>query len=172
MQPCKTLGARPDDTSSYTYLDHKIKTKHVESSSSTQCRWGRVDVAWISDLQLPPTPYARQLQPATPGLLACVSTGRLGGSSTRSASRRRPCTSVWLPCRYPRGRPRADLHPKKVCNLGPMSSVPVKNVNYPRGARNRNSGLVGPHTTPTIVNYKYMASTPREGYFGLPTPGT
>ena len=37
---------------------------------------------------------------------------------------------------------------------------------------NRNSGLVGSHTTPTIVNYKYMTSAPREGYFGLPTLGS
>ncbi len=36
----------------------------------------------------------------------------------------------------------------------------------PKGPMNRNSGLVGPHTTPPIVNYKYMTSTPREGYFG------
>ena len=50
--------------------------------------------------------------------------------------------------------------------------VPVKNVNYPRAPSSRRSGLVGPHTTPTIVNYKYMTSTPREGYFGLPTLGT
>ena len=34
--------------------------------------------------------------------------------------------------------------------------VPVKNVNYPRAPKNRNNGLVGPHTTPPIVNYKYM----------------
>ena len=50
--------------------------------------------------------------------------------------------------------------------------VPVKNVNYPRAPRNRNSGLVGPHATPPIVNYEYMTSTRREGYFGLPTLGT
>ena len=50
--------------------------------------------------------------------------------------------------------------------------VPVKNVNYPRPPRNRTSGLVGPHTTPAIVNYKYMDSTPREGYFGPTTLGT
>jgi len=50
--------------------------------------------------------------------------------------------------------------------------VPVKNVNYPRAPSSRRSGLVGPHTTPPIVNYKYMTSTPREGYFGLPTLGT
>ena len=37
--------------------------------------------------------------------------------------------------------------------------VPGQNVNYPRAPRNRNSGLVGPHTTPPIVNYKYRTST-------------
>ena len=46
-----------------------------------------------------------------------------------------------------------------------MAPVPVKNVNYPRPPRNRNSGLVGPYTTRTIVKYKYMTSTRREGYF-------
>ena len=30
------------------------------------------------------------------------------------------------PQTYPRGRPRADLHPKKVNNLGPMAPVPSK----------------------------------------------
>ena len=54
----------------------------------------------------------------------------------------------------------ADLPPKKVCNLDPMAPVPVKNANYPRAPSSRNSGLVGPHTTPAIVNYKYMTSTP------------
>ena len=73
---------------------------------------------------------------------------------------------------YPEQRPGADLPPKKVCNLGPMAPVPVKNVNYPRPPRNRTSGLVGPHTTPPIVKYKYMPSTPREGYFGPTTLGT
>ena len=37
--------------------------------------------------------------------------------------------------------------------------VPRKNVNYPRAPSSRRSGLVGPHTTPPIVNYKYMTST-------------
>ena len=50
--------------------------------------------------------------------------------------------------------------------------VPVKNANYHRPPSSRRSGLVGPHTTPAIVNYKYMTSTRREGYFGLPTLGT
>jgi hypothetical protein len=76
------------------------------------------------------------------------------------------------PQTYPGGSPRADLHPKKVNNLGPMAPVPDKNVNYPRPPSSRRSGLVGPHTTPAIVNYKYMASTPREEYFGPTTLGT
>ena len=48
---------------------------------------------------------------------------------------------------------------EKVNNLVPMAPVPVKNVNYPRAPSSRRSGLVGPHTTPAIVNYKYMTST-------------
>jgi len=50
--------------------------------------------------------------------------------------------------------------------------VPGKNADYPRAPSSRRSGLVGPYTTPTIVNYKYMTSTPREAYFWLPTLGT
>ena len=41
-----------------------------------------------------------------------------------------------------------------------------KKRQLPEAPRNRNSGLVGPYTTPPIVNYKYMTSTLREGYFG------
>ena len=68
--------------------------------------------------------------------------------------------------------PGADLHPKKVNNLGPMAPRSRKKRKLPEAPSSRRSGLVGPHTTPPIVNYKYMASTPREGYFGLPTLGT
>jgi len=50
--------------------------------------------------------------------------------------------------------------------------VPDKNVNYSRAPSSRRSGLFGPHATPPIVNYNYRTSTPREGYFGLPTLGT
>ena len=68
---------------------------------------------------------------------------------------------------------RGPICPRKKCAIWTRwRPVPVKNVNYPRAPKNRNSGLVGPHTTPAIVNYKYMASTPREGYFLLPTLGT
>ena len=62
---------------------------------------------------------------------------------------------------------REPIFPRKKCAIWTRwRPVPVKNVNYPRPPRNRNSGLVGPHTTPPIVNYKYMTSTRREGYFG------
>ncbi len=73
---------------------------------------------------------------------------------------------------YPERLTGADQPPKKVCNLDPMAPVPRQNVNYPRAPSSRRSGLVGPHTTPPIVNYKYLTSTRREGYFGLPTLGT
>ena len=61
---------------------------------------------------------------------------------------------------------------EKSVQFGPDGTVPVKNANYPRAPSSRRSGLVGPHTTQPIVNYKYMTSTPREGYFWLPTLGT
>jgi hypothetical protein len=73
---------------------------------------------------------------------------------------------------YPERPPGADLHPQKVNNLGPMAPRSRKIRNYPRAPSSRRSGLVGPHTTPMIVNYKYMTSTRREGYFWLPTLGT
>ena len=55
--------------------------------------------------------------------------------------------------------PGADLPPKKVCNLGPMAPRSRKKRKLPEAPSSRRSGLVGPHTTPAIVNYKYMTST-------------
>ena len=70
---------------------------------------------------------------------------------------------------YP-ARPRADLPPQKVCNLDPMAKVPF---NYPRAPSSRRASVsLDPILPHKIVNYKYMTSTPREGYFGLPTLGT
>ena len=67
---------------------------------------------------------------------------------------------------------REPIIPRKKCAIwARWRPVPVKNANYPRPPKNRTSGLVGPHTTPPIVNYEYMTSTRREGYFGLPTLG-
>ena len=68
--------------------------------------------------------------------------------------------------------PGADLHPKKVNNLDPMAPRSRKKRQLPEAPSSRRSGLVGPYTTPTIVNYEYMPSTLREGYFWLPTLGT
>jgi hypothetical protein len=92
----------------------------------------------------------------------------LGSSKNRRMRRRR----LSDPGHIPEGV-REPIYPRKKCAIwARWRPVPVKNVNYPRPPRNRNSGLVGPHTTPPIVNYEYMTSTPREGYFGLPTLGT
>ena len=73
---------------------------------------------------------------------------------------------------YPERPPGTDLPPKKVNNLGPMAPRSRKKRKLPEAPSSRRSGLVGPHTTPAIVNYEYMTSTRREGYFGLPTLGT
>ena len=92
----------------------------------------------------------------------------LGSSKNRRIRRRR----LPDPGPIPEGV-REPIYPRKKCAIwARWRPVPVKNVIYPRAPRNRNSGLAGPHTTPPIVNYKYMSSTRREGYFGPPTPGT
>ena len=92
----------------------------------------------------------------------------LGGPERRRMRRRR------LPTTRPTPRDvQEPICARKKCAIWTRwRPVPVKNVNYPRPPRNRTSGLVGPHTTPPIVNYKYLTSTPREGYFWLPTLGT
>ena len=79
--------------------------------------------------------------------------------------------------RLPTTRPtrrglQEPICPRKKCVIWTRwRPVPVKNANDPRTSSSRRSGLVGPHTTPPIVNYKYMPSTPREGYFGPTTLG-
>ena len=59
----------------------------------------------------------------------------------------------------PRETPQPVCRRKKCAIWTRWRPVPVKNVNYPRAPSSRRSGLVGPHTTPPIVNYKYMTST-------------
>ena len=86
--------------------------------------------------------------------------------SGESRARAHAVSATTRPQTYPGGSPRADLHAKKGNNLVPMAPHPRQIRNYPRAPSSRHSGLVGPHTTPPIVNYKYMTSTPREGYFG------
>jgi hypothetical protein len=92
----------------------------------------------------------------------------LGGPKRRRMRRRRLPTTRPTPIDLQ----EPICHRKKCAIWARWRPVPVKNVNYPRAPSSRRSGLVGPYTTPAIVNYKYMASTPREGYFGLPTLGT
>ena len=62
-----------------------------------------------------------------------------------------------------RPTPRAlqePIYPRKKCAIWTRwRSVPGKNANYLRAPSSRRSGLVGPYTTPTIVNYEYMPST-------------
>ena len=59
----------------------------------------------------------------------------------------------------PRGLQEPICPRKKRVIWARWRPVPVKNVNYPRASSSRRSGLVGPHTTPAIVDYKYMTST-------------
>ena len=79
----------------------------------------------------------------------------LGGPKRRRMRRRR------LPTTRPTPRGLQEpICPRKKCAIWTRwRPVPVKNVNYPRAPSSRRSGLVGPHTTPAIVNYKYMTST-------------
>ena len=74
----------------------------------------------------------------------------------------------------PREASRSRSTPEKSVQFGPDGApFPSKtSIYYPRPPRNRNSGRFGPHATPPIVNYEYMTSTRREGYFGLSTLGT
>ena len=97
----------------------------------------------------------------------------LGSETSRLLHRwRKRCRRLPTTRPTPRGL-QEPICPRKKCVIWTRwRPVPVKNVNYPRAPSSRRSGLVGPHTTPTIVNYKYMTSTRREGYFGLPTLGT
>ena len=96
------------------------------------------------------------------------------GFQSSRLPRRRRMRHRRLPITRPTPRDLQEpICPRKKCAIwARWRPVPVKNVNYPRAPRNGNSGLVGPYTTPPIVNYKYMTSTPREGYFGPTTLGT
>ena len=99
--------------------------------------------------------------------------GSRASETTRPPHRRRMrCRRLPTTRPTPRGL-QEPICPRKKCAIWTRwRPIPVKNVNYPRAPSSRRSGLVGPHTTPAIVNYKYMTSTPREGYFGPTTLGT
>ena len=73
---------------------------------------------------------------------------------------------VRLPCdaqRSSEGAARLVACEKKVNNLGrdgdPDPVFDKKRRHSARAPTSRRSGLVGPHTTPAIVDYKYMTST-------------
>ncbi len=87
-------------------------------------------------------------------------------------NRRMRCRRLLDPRPIPEGV-REPIYVRKKCAIwARWRPVPVKNGNYPRAPSSRRGGLVGPHTTPAIVNYKYMSSTRREGYFGPSPLGT
>ena len=60
---------------------------------------------------------------------------------------------------YPERPPVTNIPTKKVVYLGPIAPRSRKKRQLPEAPSSRRSGLVGPHTTPAIVNYKYMTST-------------
>ena len=66
-----------------------------------------------------------------------------------------------LPTTRPTSRDasRSRSASEKSVQFGPDGARSVKNANYPRPPVVAVAVLVGPHTTPTIVNYKYMTST-------------
>ena len=84
----------------------------------------------------------------------------LGSETSRLLHRwRKRCRRLPTTRPTPRGL-QEPICPRKKCAIwARWRPVPVKNVNYPRAPSSRRSGLVGPHTTPAIVNYKYMPST-------------
>jgi hypothetical protein len=84
----------------------------------------------------------------------------LGSETSRLLHRwRKRCRRLPTTRPTPRGL-QEPICPRKKCAIWTRwRPVPVKNVNYPRAPSSRRSGLVGPHTTPAIVNYKYMTST-------------
>ena len=137
----------------------------AESSQSPpkRCPWGRIGSVLYTNKRLHRT--RRRLQHILANSLSrqrSFSKFRAGlGSETsrllhrwRKRCRRLPTT---------RSTPR-DLQepicPRRKCVIWTRwRPVPGKNANYPRAPSSRRSGLVGPHTTPAIVNYKYMTST-------------
>ena len=74
-------------------------------------------------------------------------------------NRRKRCRRLPDPRPIPEGVQEPICVRKKCAIRTRWRPVPVKNVNYPRAPSSRRSGLVRPHTTPPIVNYKYMTST-------------
>jgi len=147
----------------------------VESCQSLpgRCPWGRLGSALYTFNRLHRT--RRRFQHISANSLnqtthlhmnyLAMASRALGPPKNRRMRRRRPPDHRPIPEGV-----REPIYIRKKCAIwARWRPVPVKNVNYPRPPSSRRSGLVGPHTTPAIVNYKYMTSTPREGYFGPTT---
>jgi hypothetical protein len=139
------------------------RTSEILSIPAKQVSLGSLRVGTIHVQS--PTPHARAL-PAYFGQFShyCGPQNHEllgnGFQSSQSPKRRRMrCRRLPTTRPTPRGLQEPICVRKKCVIWTRWRPVPVKNVNYPRAPRNRNSGLVGPHTTPPIVNYKYMTST-------------
>ena len=119
-----------------------------------------------------PTPHARAL--GAPQRALDRNLWQIMVQSNRAQRTLLICMHRWKPPRVRRRRlpmsisdPKAtprDLQgpicPRQKCAIWTRwRPVPGKNANYPRAPSSRRSGLVGPYTTPPIVNYKYMTST-------------
>ena len=86
--------------------------------------------------------------------LAMASRALGGPKHRRMRYRRLPTTRP-----TPRGLQEPICIRKKCASWTRWHPVPGKNANYLRAPSSRRSGLVGPYTTPPIVNYEYMPST-------------
>jgi hypothetical protein len=110
-----------------------------------------------------------ELEPATPRLYTKTGT-RPGPASISDSTTPRNYTAVVLFTIDPLARsPRTTVRRR---GMGFRAPLNVKYDNFSRASDNYTSGLVGPHTTPPIVEIKYMTSALREGYFGLPVLGS
>ena len=84
----------------------------------------------------------------------------LGSETSRLLHRwRKRCSRLPTTRPTPRGL-QEPIYPRKKCVIWTRwRLVSVEYVNYRRALSSRRSGLVGPYTTPPIVDYKYMTST-------------
>jgi len=84
----------------------------------------------------------------------------LGSETSRLLHRwRKRCRRLPTTRPTPRDLQEPIRHRKKCVIWTRWHLVPGKNANYLRAPSSRRSGLVGPYTTPTIVNYECMPST-------------
>jgi len=137
----------------------------VESclSLSKRCPWGRLGSKLYTRKRLHRT--RRRLQHISANSLSTATHSGMNYLAMASRALEPPKNRRMRYRRLPTTRPtprddQEPICPRKKCAIwARWRPVTVKNVNYLRPPRNRNSGLVGPYTTPAIVNYEYMTST-------------